>query len=49
MPSSVAADDDRGGEGVDERKDDAPELESTEGGRSLPVPLPAAATTEECT
>jgi hypothetical protein len=34
IPSSVVAEDDRGGEGVEERNDDAPELESTEGGRS---------------
>ena len=32
MPSSVAADEDSGGEGVDDRNDDAPEEESTEGG-----------------
>ena len=36
MPSSVAADDDNGGEGVDDLNDEAPELESVDGGRSLP-------------
>ena len=34
IPSSVVAEEDRGGEGVEERNDEAPELESTEGGRS---------------
>ena len=48
------AEEDRGGEGVEERNDDAPELESTEGGRSgfvkwgadedgMKLPSPAAA------
>lgn len=54
IPSSVVAEDDKGGEGVEERNDDAPELESTEGGLSgfirlgadvdgIKVPSPAAA------
>ena len=34
IPSSVVAEEDKGGEGVEERNDEAPELESTEGGRS---------------
>ena len=33
IPSSVAADDESGGEGVDDLKEEAPEEESTEGGR----------------
>ena len=41
IPSSVVAEDDKGGEGVDERNDDAPELESTDGGRSGFVKLGA--------
>ena len=34
IPSSVVAEEDKGGEGVEERNDEAPELESTDGGRS---------------
>lgn len=38
MPSSVAAEDDSGGDGVEERNEEAPELESTEEGRSGTLP-----------